>query len=490
MYKNVVIAGAGPAGLACARAILTEHPGLDILLLEAGRPYRHRPCPVDKGFKCTGCAGVCNVVSGFGGSMHYGDGAKLSLLPSGRRLISHLGEEHADQLCTTVFNWLTAPLPSAPALLGQGMSPHVLSCFQANSLTIREYPVAVLGESELRQVIEGWYEVLASVLDLWHSSELVAAEPAGDGLRIAVRTADGVQQLHTDHLVLATGRRGVTSTTALLQSLKVPTQQPDISVGVRFEMAASLLTAIGEEHPDLKITQPDHANKIKTFCFCGGPNGGRIKLTNYQDAFGDPVITLDGHETTERPVAGRPLAANFGLLCQVEGRGNALEARDSFLATYRQLNQGRPFVQSLRAFLHQTSDRESRPELEARLPFQPSIQDLATGRVDRLFTAAEYMSLTSGFPRLMDSILRHAGGRVAFDDVLDHMLVVAPEMEFLWERPQIDSTCRVPGLPVHVVGDAAGIAQGIVQAVMMGVAAGRSIARDGEQVELATRERG
>lgn len=109
MHKNVVIAGAGPAGLACARAIVSERPDLDVLLLEAGRPYQRRPRPVDRGFKCTGCGGVCNVISGFGGSMHYGDGAKLSQPPSGRRLVDHFGTARAEELCAIAFDLAHRP---------------------------------------------------------------------------------------------------------------------------------------------------------------------------------------------------------------------------------------------------------------------------------------------------------------------------------------------------------------------------------------------
>ena len=92
---------------------------------------------------------------------------------------------------------------------------------------------------------------------------------------------------------------------------------PDFSCGVRFEMRSDYLRATGLSHPDFKVTQRDGMpNKVKTFCFCGGTNGGRVKFTHYQDAFGEPIITLDGHETLERESTGRPLAGNFGLLCQ------------------------------------------------------------------------------------------------------------------------------------------------------------------------------
>lgn len=478
MQQHVVIAGAGPAGLAAAHTIVTARPRLNVLLLEAGRPFRRRPCPVDKGFGCTGCGGICNVISGFGGSMHYGDGAKLSLLPSGRRLIDHLGPDRAEQLCTAAFDWLTSPLAARPPLLGQDLSAKALNAFAAHHLSIREYPVAVLGESDLQRIIEGLHDELAPRLQLWHGSELTAAQPRGSGLGLTVSTREGARQIDTDHLVLATGRRGVTATTALLRGLGVESRQPDISIGVRLEMPVDLLTAIGEEHPDLKITQLDHAEKIKTFCFCGGSNGGRIKFTHYHHAFGAdaPIITLDGHETTERLPTDRPLASNFGLLCQPSGRGTALQARDSFLAAYRDLNGGRPFAQPLRDFLARTDPPAAWPQMRERLPFQPSVQDLTSGRLDRLFTDSEHASLTAGLHRLMDSILRHTGAPTGVGGILDQVLVVGPELEFLWELPPVDADFRVPGLPVHVTGDAAGIAQGIVQAAMTGIAAADAIA--------------
>ncbi|MEU5383934.1 DNA polymerase subunit beta [Kitasatospora cineracea] len=481
-YWDVVVAGAGPAGLACARAVIEQDPFARVLLLEAGRSYKRRPCPVDRSFACTGCAGICNVVSGFGGSMHHGDGAKLSLLPSGRRLVDHLGAHNAQELCTTAFGWLTEALDQPPHLQGTGLSDRAVDVFDRQRLAIREYPVAVLSESDLATAIEHLHQVLADRVEIRHTSEVSAAESDGSGgLRLRVRAHRTEEHLACGRLVLATGRRGVTSTAALLHSLGVVTEQPDISVGVRLEMAAPLLEAIGEEHPDLKITQLDAGTqKVKTFCFCGGSNGGRIKFTRYEDAFpGGEVITLDGHETTERPAPadGRALAANFGLLCQVSGRGAARQALDSFLADYRALSGGHPVVQSLGAFRTRRDDTAFWPELSAQMPFQPSVADLATGRVDQLFTDAEHASLSAGFERLMTAMLTHAhlpADPAALDD---QVLVVGPELEFLWERPPVDEHGKVPDRPVYVVGDSAGIAQGIVQAAMMGIAAGRDIAK-------------
>ncbi|MGW5679765.1 hypothetical protein ACWEV4_32595 [Streptomyces sp. NPDC003860] len=195
MHVDVAVAGAGPAGIACARTLLAERPELKVLLLEAGRVYRRRPCPVDRGFHCTGCAGVCNVISGFGGSMHYGDGAKLSQLPSGRRLTGHLGGLRADELCQRAYGWLTAPLAVPPVLVGQAVSPRAVAAFAADGLAIREYPVAVLSESDLRTVIEALHAELDGRVILWHGSELTGAEPDPAGLRLTVRNIAGTREV-------------------------------------------------------------------------------------------------------------------------------------------------------------------------------------------------------------------------------------------------------------------------------------------------------
>ncbi|MBU8857713.1 MULTISPECIES: NAD(P)-binding protein [unclassified Micromonospora] len=480
MFVDVVVVGAGPGGLACAQTVVRRSPGRRVLLLEAGRGLRNRPCPVDRGLRCTGCAGICNVISGFGGCVHYGDGVKLSLLPSGRRLVDHFGEARAGQLCERAFRFLTAPLPQRPVLQGTRLGAPVLEAFAGNGLAIREYPVAVLGETQVRTMLTALHGFRDDALTVWEKSELVGAAVTDGRLTVTVATPGGPVAVEAAQLVLATGRHGVTSTHNLLAAFGVSTIAPDLSLGVRLETRAEVLAAIGVEHPDLKITQLERVeHKTKTFCFCGGPNGGRIKFTNYQRSFGREVITLDGHETTERSPGMRPLAANFGLLCQLARPGASADVRAEILSGYWRLSAGRPVAQSLRAFMARTDEPRSWPELAAAVTFEPSVKDLSTGRLDSLFTAAEHASLVGSFRRVMGSILEHAGTGLSVEDLTDDVLVIGPEVEFLWDRVPVDADCRVPGLPVYVVGDAAGIAQGIVQAAMMGVAAGEAIAAGG-----------
>ena len=65
MY-DVIIVGAGPAGLFAARW-LADNSKSKILVIEKGRDVEKRICPSKEYGKCVNCH-PCNVVTGVGGS--------------------------------------------------------------------------------------------------------------------------------------------------------------------------------------------------------------------------------------------------------------------------------------------------------------------------------------------------------------------------------------------------------------------------------------
>lgn len=491
---DVLVVGSGPGGLGAAHAVRAMNPGLRVMLVEAGRAQGRRFCPVDVAKHCRGCGGICNVVSGFGGSMHYGDGIKLSLLPSGRRIIDLLGADEAQRLCDAAFGLLTKYLPKAPALIGHEVDDSILDVFANHDLHLRQYPVAVLSESQLKTVIDGFYGDLAERIDVRMETEVVGLRPDSDGFAVTVRTRRlGIiteTDLHTRAVIMATGRRGLASTQKLLRGLGVPMTPPSFSCGVRFEMQADFLRATGLSHPDMKVTQRNSVNKkVKTFCFCGGTNGGRVKFTHYQKAFGDPIITLDGHETLERVAGDRPLAGNFGLMCQTRmldaDADQSTYLQETLVPAYRQLNEGRPVVQTYADFRSRTAPVLLWSDLAAKLRFEPSVHDLVTAPLDSLFSDDEHVSLVRGFEKIMRPMLELGDSTITIDEIADQVLVMGLELEFLWSHVKLDNTAQTPVQNIFVVGDAAGIAQGVVQAMMMGMRAGEAAAQRTTPVGLS-----
>lgn len=77
---DVVIVGAGPAGLFAAYELIENNKNLKILLLDKGRLASNRACPMNKNkINCVNC-NPCQILSGFGGAGTFSDG-KLNFIP-------------------------------------------------------------------------------------------------------------------------------------------------------------------------------------------------------------------------------------------------------------------------------------------------------------------------------------------------------------------------------------------------------------------------
>ena len=76
---DIVIVGAGPAGIFTAYELLEKKFQGKILIIEKGHDIEKRHCPKDKTGKCVKCE-PCAITTGFSGAGAFSDG-KLSLSP-------------------------------------------------------------------------------------------------------------------------------------------------------------------------------------------------------------------------------------------------------------------------------------------------------------------------------------------------------------------------------------------------------------------------
>ena len=79
MY-DVIIVGAGPAGLFSAYELITKNKDLKVMILDKGRFAKNRVCPMNKNKgQCVNCK-PCAILSGYGGAGTFSDG-KLNFIP-------------------------------------------------------------------------------------------------------------------------------------------------------------------------------------------------------------------------------------------------------------------------------------------------------------------------------------------------------------------------------------------------------------------------
>ena len=77
MKKDVVIIGAGPAGIFTALELIRRGSKKSIARVEKGAAIEHRRCPKSVTNKCMNCK-PCHITTGFSGAGAFSDG-KLSL---------------------------------------------------------------------------------------------------------------------------------------------------------------------------------------------------------------------------------------------------------------------------------------------------------------------------------------------------------------------------------------------------------------------------
>ena len=98
MKTDILIVGAGPAGIFTAIEMLRRGCKQKIVIVEKGRAVENRSCPKAKTGHCMNCKPYCHITTGFSGAGAFSDG-KLSLsYQVGGELPELIGEDFAQEL--------------------------------------------------------------------------------------------------------------------------------------------------------------------------------------------------------------------------------------------------------------------------------------------------------------------------------------------------------------------------------------------------------
>jgi hypothetical protein len=450
--KEVVVIGAGPAGIFAALA-LSGIEGVRVRIFDKGPDIDERLANARKrGKERDPKALLC----GWGGAGAFSDG-KLTLSPEvGGQLGNYLpAAELAALLAEVDRMWLGFGAPAE--LYGSDEDAMAELARRATRADLEFVPARIrhLGTDRCPVVLQEMRRALGNNVEV-HACEAVARIRTREGVVTGAETAAG-KGYRADYVVAAPGREG--SSWFMEEAARLGLSRADnpVDVGVRVEVAAETMAEVTATAYESKLIfySKSFDDRVRTFCMC--PYGEVVTEQN------EGIVTVNGHSYADQRTGN----TNFALLVTTRFTEPFHDpiAYGRSLARLANLISDGVIVQrlgDLQAGRRSTGERMGR------------------GLVPPTLTSATPGDLSFVLPhRYLSSILEALGALDRFAAGLGsrHTLLYGVEVKFYSARPHLSGCLETEVGNLFAVGDGAGVTRGLMQASVSGLLAGREIRR-------------
>ena len=456
---DVIIIGAGPAGIFCALQLMDS--GKDILLLEKGRGLDKRFCPAKSEIgRCVQCDN-CSIVCGWGGAGAFSDG-KLTLSGEvGGKLSQYLGSDRLGREIKEVDQMY----------LGFGAPERVYGPDQEKSEELQKKALMAemkfvtanlrhLGTGYSRVVLQNMYDVLQEKgVEIRTSTRIDKIEVEKGKVR-AVITGEG-EELRAEYVMVAPGRENAQWFEEEANRLNLKLSVNPVDIGIRVEVPAVVSDDITRDiyEPKLLYYSQTFDDRVRTFCMC--PNGEVVQENN------QGLITVNGHSHAEYKTNN----TNFALLVSKTFTEPFREPikYGRYIARLANLLGGGVLVQRLGDLL---SGRRSTEERILRGQLEPTLKDATPGDLSLVLP---YRHLTS-LIEMLKALDKMAPGIYS-----RNTLLYGVEVKFYSSCIETTKELETKVENLFAGGDGAGITRGLMQASVSGWVIGKNIKKRMQQ---------
>ncbi|MFD1956996.1 NAD(P)/FAD-dependent oxidoreductase [Paenibacillus thailandensis] len=463
---DVIIIGAGPAGIFASYELTLKAPQLKVLLVDKGLDIYKRRCPIleEKIKLCpppagkkdyAGCLPACSITAGFGGAGAYSDGKFNITTEFGGWMTDYLPGSKVLELIRYVDDLNLKH--GATTTITDPTTDRIRDIEQrgyAAGLKLLRAQVRHLGTEQNLEILKSIFEYLKPRIDMLFRAEvedLVTVKQDNGSHKVQGIVLKNGETHEADVVMVAPGRDGSGWLTEVLKRRKLQMYNNQVDVGVRVETSDVVMREINEHLYEGKfIYNTSVGTRVRTFC--SNPSG-HVVVENHSG-----VMAANGHSYKD-PALGSS-NTNFALLVShkfTEPFDKPNEYAREICQRANDLSNGGVIVQKFGDILRGRRSTETRIR-EGFL--EPTLKEAVPGDLGLVLPYNTMISLIE----MIQALEKVTPGIAS-----EHTLFYGVEAKFYSARPKLKDSFETEIEGLYCGGDGAGVTRGLAQAGAAGV---------------------
>jgi len=479
MKYDLIVVGMGPSAAFLAYELIQLGKNKNVLLIDQGKNIKNRVCPIEKTGKCMKCKPFCNITCGFSGAGAFSDGKLLSYHMSslgnsnemylggngGGYIKEYLSEEEIKDLLVYTDN-VYLDFGADTHLEGLEYKEEIKKLQDKaaeQELSLVSCPIRHLGTEKAHILYTKIQDYLESNnINMMYETEVKDLITEGDAIKGVVikhNNSDETEEIYSDSVVLAVGRKGASWLSNMCKVHNINTKIGAVDIGIRYELPDTVMSDINKYMYEGKFIGrlKPYEDKVRTFC--QNPSGF-VSAEVYDNG----LTLVNGHSYKDK----KSKNTNLAILVThhfTTPFDKPIEFGENVARNLNSLANGHVMVQRLGDIKRGGRSHESSLTNNSVVP---TLKDAVAGD----------LTYSLGY-RTMTDILTfiNAVDKVVPGFANDDNLLYGPEIKFYSNEIELDKNFETNIKGLYSIGDGGGLTTGLMMASASGVKLARIISQ-------------